>query len=304
MKPTSLAHTFYSALGNRRARWLGLALAVLAILLICRVLYQERARLSEIEPDRDFLIAATLSVLVVVLGNLLGSLASWLLLRRQAPVFTVPFLITVSGFAQMAKYLPGNVVHLVGRFYTIKLQTDAKVAFAFSVYELLLLGLCGCALGLLYVHYVQPETWAFAAIVTLSLLLLVASVAVLFRSGFLKVSLMDLSLVVLLYLVSFLCYGLAFSVLFRLVFDLEAAGALLCAVLFALAFVVGYVTPGAPGGLGVREFVFMILAQPLIDSTLALGVVVMFRVFSVAGDLLFSLGALTVRKAFAVKLVP
>ena len=74
-------------------------------------------------------------------------------------------------------------------------------------------------------------------------------------------------------------------------------------MLFALAFVVGYVTPGASGGLGVREFVFMVLAQPILDPGQAVAVVVLFRLFSVAGDLVFALFALLIRKLYRVKLI-
>ena len=303
MKPAAFAQTFHAALGDRRARWLGSVLSAAAILLICRTLYLERDRLAQVEPDGDFLLAAAFSVLVVVLGNVLGSIASWLLLRREAMTLTLPFLVTLNGLAQMAKYLPGNVLHLVGRFYVVKQHTDARVALAFSVYELMLLILGGCGVGFLYVHFVQPAAWSLFTVASLSLLLLATGVLVLLRLKFLKASVADLGLTVTLYLVSFLCYGLAFHALFAWVFEVDSVSALLCAVLFALAFVAGYVTPGAPGGLGVREFVFMILAQPLTDATLAVSVVVMFRFFSVAGDLLFSLLALGVRKAFDVKLV-
>ncbi|HEY0961533.1 MAG TPA: hypothetical protein VGE69_04175 [Pseudomonadales bacterium] len=304
MNAAGLAQAFYAALGDRRARWMGSILSVAAILLICRTLYLERGRLAQVDPDRDLLVAATVSVLVVVLGNLLGSTASWLLLRKQAVTLTFPFLVAVNGIAQMAKYLPGNVAHLVGRFFVIKHHTDARAALAFSIYELLLLSLAGCGLGLFYVHFVQRETLALFPVALLSLLFLGAGVLVLLRAGFLKTSLADLSLAVMLYLVSYLCYGLAFSTLFQLVFDVKAADIFLCAVLFALAFVAGYVTPGAPGGLGVREFVFMVLAQPFIDTTLAVSVVVMFRLFSVAGDLVFSIAALSIKKVFDVKLLP
>jgi glycosyltransferase 2 family protein len=303
MKVASLASSLYQALGSRAARVLGLGLSLVLTLLVCRALYLEWGRLAQMEIDRDFLLAATASVCVVVLGNLLGSVASWLLLRRQATTISLPFFVTVNGLAQLAKYLPGNVLHLVGRFILVKERTDAKVALALSIYELLLLCLSGSALGLLYVHYLQPDTWPLPALALLSVATLGVGVLVLRRLAFLQVTTGDLAAVVALYLLSYLAYGFAFSLLFSRVADLHTASALLCAVLFALAFVVGYVTPGASGGLGVREFVFMMLAQPILDSTLAVTVVVLFRFFSVAGDLVFALAAFGVKRFYGVKLV-
>ena len=55
---------------------------------------------------------------------------------------------------------------------------------------------------------------------------------------------------------------------------------------FALAFVVGYVTPGSPGGLGVREAILDGLYAPTLGSGVAAGLFVVLRVLSVAGDVL------------------
>lgn len=303
MNSASLLNVMSRVMGSRMARWLGLGISLGFILLICRALYLEREQLAEVKINRAFMLASTASIFVVVLGNLLGSIAAWLLLRKHSCTLTLPFSVALNGLAQMAKYLPGNVLHLVGRFFLIKHHTDTKTAFFFSIYEVLLLCLSGCSLGLLYVHYVQPDVWSLPVLGLLSLLLLAMGVIVLFRLRLLHASGLDMGIVVLLYLLSFLCYGQAFSLLFSLVFDLQTAGGLLCSVLFALAFVVGYVTPGASGGLGVREFVFMVLAQPILDPGQAVAVVVLFRLFSVAGDLVFALLALLIRKLYRVKLI-
>ena len=303
MNSASLLNVMSRVMGSRMARWLGLGISLGFILLICRALYLEREQLAEVKINRAFMLASTASIFVVVLGNLLGSIAAWLLLRKHSGTLTLPFSVALNGLAQMAKYLPGNVLHLVGRFFLIKHHTDTKTAFFFSIYEVLLLCLSGCSLGLLYVHYVQPDVWSLPVLGLLSLLLLAMGVIVLFRLRLLHASGLDMGIVVLLYLLSFLCYGQAFSLLFSLVFDLQTAGGLLCSVLFALAFVVGYVTPGASGGLGVREFVFMVLAQPILDPGQAVAVVVLFRLFSVAGDLVFALFALLIGKLYRVKLI-
>jgi len=303
MKPGAFMNAMSRFLNGRSARLLGLGLSIALLLLIVRALYLERHRLAQVEIDRDFLLAGALSVFVVAIGNLSGSIASWFLLRRHSTEITIPYTIAINGLAQMAKYLPGNVLHLVGRYYLISRLTGAKTALVFSIFEMLLLCLAGGSLGLLYLHYLQPVAWPLPTLGLLSLLLLVTGIYVLCRTKLLNVSMTDLSMVILLYLLSFLCYGQAFDLLFSLVFDLHSVGGLLCAVLFALAFVVGYVTPGASGGIGVREFVFMVLAQPLMDSTVAVAVVIMFRFFSIAGDLVFAALALGVRKLYHVKLL-
>jgi len=303
MKPADLTTVLPRILGTPLARLLGLGISLVLILVICRTLYLERQQLAGLTLDSTFIMVGTFSVLVVILGNILGSIAAWILLKRHSATITLPFSIAVNGLAQMAKYLPGNVLHLLGRFYVLKQHTDGRTAFSFTLVEVLLLCLAGCGVGLLYPHYRQAGEWSLPMLALLSLLLLGCGVVLVSKLRLLQASVIELAAVVALYLGSYLAYGLAFSLLFSQVFDFPTAGMLLCAVLFALAFVAGYITPGASGGLGVREYLFMLLAQPLVDPTIAIAAVVLFRFLSVAGDLVFALLAFGVRKFWRVQLL-
>ena len=61
---------------------------------------------------------------------------------------------------------------------------------------------------------------------------------------------------------------------------------------FALAWVVGFVTPGAPAGLGVREGVMLAMLQLKMAHTDALLIVMGLRLATTAGDILCFLVAL------------
>jgi len=65
----------------------------------------------------------------------------------------------------------------------------------------------------------------------------------------------------------------------------------LCVSGFSLAWVLGFVTPGAPGGVGVREAVFVVLVAPAVGSARAdevaaaiAAVVVIGRLQSIVAD--------------------
>lgn len=53
---------------------------------------------------------------------------------------------------------------------------------------------------------------------------------------------------------------------------------------FALAFVVGFATPGAPGGMGVREMVLYFLYAPALGGGLAAALFLLLRVAYIVGD--------------------
>lgn len=62
-------------------------------------------------------------------------------------------------------------------------------------------------------------------------------------------------------------------------------------VLFTAAWLVGYVVPGAPGGLGVREAMMVLVLTPAVGAGAAVGLGVTVRLATLAGDALsFALG--------------
>ncbi len=60
--------------------------------------------------------------------------------------------------------------------------------------------------------------------------------------------------------------------------------------LFALGWIAGYLTPGAPAGLGVREAILIFGLGPLSGQEAALNTALYLRLMTLGGDLLFFLG--------------
>jgi hypothetical protein len=90
--------------------------------------------------------------------------------------------------------------------------------------------------------------------------------------------------------VSFLLLGLCAALLARTFFGAAAPFPELAGV-FAAAWVAGFVTPGAPAGLGVREAVLAGGLRPLYGPEIALALPLLFRLVTVTGDgLAFALG--------------
>lgn len=105
------------------------------------------------------------------------------------------------------------------------------------------------------------------------------------RLGYLHIKRICIS--VLLYILTFGLYGIVISVLLRTLWEVNIElrwyqftwG-------FALAWVLGYITLGSPGGIGIREAVFVGLYGQGIGEGLAIGLAVVLRVVTTLGDLL------------------
>jgi uncharacterized membrane protein YbhN (UPF0104 family) len=70
---------------------------------------------------------------------------------------------------------------------------------------------------------------------------------------------------------------------------------------FALCWVAGFVVPGAPAGLGVREALFIRLFAPGIGEGVAACVAVAYRIITTLGDLLTFLVAYWVGRSIISK---
>jgi uncharacterized membrane protein YbhN (UPF0104 family) len=97
-----------------------------------------------------------------------------------------------------------------------------------------------------------------------------------------------------LYGMNFVLAGLSLLVIAR-VLGIDASLGLMIGA-FALAWVAGFVVPGPPAGLGVREAVLIALTQGAIDATAASQLFVAHRIATTLADVAaFALGAWLLR---------
>ena len=62
--------------------------------------------------------------------------------------------------------------------------------------------------------------------------------------------------------------------------------------MFLLAWLIGFITPGAPGGIGVREASVLVTTSAIMGPGPALLFAAATRIVTLGGDALFALGAL------------
>lgn len=65
---------------------------------------------------------------------------------------------------------------------------------------------------------------------------------------------------------------------------------------FAISWFLGFITPGSPAGIGVREGVTILLLSNYLGEPASLAISLIMRVITVTGDVLFYLCGLSVRK--------
>ena len=197
---------------------------------------------------------------------------------------------------QIWKYLPGNVFHFLGRIELMKRQGVRRAETTVSlIYESILLlvsavllgGISALGLGIhLEAWHGFSFVWAGVGIAALMISLWALHR---WKPGPLK-DLPEMSRdrwaklvhVVLLYLIYFLLYSIIMWVAvsgFDSSFSYRAAVAAVC-----LPWAIGFVVPGASGGLGVREAVMMLILTQFLSPVDSLILTTFMRIVTTVGD--------------------
>lgn len=269
--------------------------------------------------QRDTYFAVGIAVILISLTSALSAVAWNVLLAGLS--CRVPVVPSVAVFlsTQIAKYLPGNVGHYIGRVALAR--TRLGIPAAPAILSLLHEAGLACA-GALFVglglNCLLPDgtlhgmtrAESYVALLFFAAMLIGAIlVAGILRRRIklhravirkfvdaipgLHSSLRSLPL----YVAGYALVGVAAVVIAASFVRLQAQDwALICGA-YSLAWIIGFLIPGAPGGLGIRESALVLLLAGTFPRDVVLLIALLARLASVGADVLaFIVGLLLMRK--------
>ena len=199
---------------------------------------------------------------------------------------------------QLAKYLPGNVAHVLARHVRLKddQRTHGMLFRAFVFETVMIVGMAAVTAALIWIVFGKPlaltgwGSWAsIAAWVVLGCAVVSFAAMMIRKAGQSAIALLAGAGLILFFSIS---GGVFFAIC--LTFDPQASAGL--AALAIAAWIAGFVVPGAPGGLGPREAALLALAAPSLGEPTALAAIALYRVSTMLGDVVcFAIGRLFFR---------
>ncbi|MBB3395045.1 hypothetical protein [Rhizobium sp. BK060] len=289
-----------------------------ALVFVGNALYHSLRDLRGQVASPDFLVAVAVCAILYAVALQLVGLAWYRLLAAAGDVpLGIGQALAIFGRTQIYKYFPSNILHMVGRFAAAKKAGASNAALAFAqVGEVAIIASAAGTVAATFSAPVMSKALArfgidstqFATAST-GIALLVAAIIIFFT---LRLKAMDVGLrATVVAIEAFFLYALFFAgnglILLTLaystgsisldVWDLMGIG--------AAAWLIGFVVPGAPGGLGVREAVMImglnLAGHPVSSATvIALG----HRLVTILGDAIVALCELVIRNlrsAYGVK---
>lgn len=257
------------------------------------------------------------SILLYVLTYILGSFVWSLWVQKLDDNKKQEFsgyllLMAVYFYTNLQKYIPGNIFQFVGRNLMGSQYGFGHIAlFTASIFEIVI----SIGSGLLFVLIMTPYFWQelqqievlystkVLKILTFSVLGIVLSVCVWFFKTK-RLTLRDIScyfhnysnclaISIVAFLITFGLFGLINLILFNSFFDLGFSykNFAILAFGFSISWLIGFVVPGSPGGVVIREAAFVLLLNGLVAEKELVYVIIFIRILGIVIEvLLFFIG--------------
>ncbi|NQX88530.1 MAG: flippase-like domain-containing protein [Halioglobus sp.] len=282
----------------------GRTLVIVSLGYLAILAWSQRHAFNNWELSPEFIFAFILSSVIYCAAGVCIAIAWKLTIRRFDPdVVPRSSMLEVYTSTQLAKYLPGNVAHIAGRHMAARAQGYSHSGLILAtLYELLgILSVVGIISGIALGAFSERNLIAHPNLYFVPLLgcLLPAFATAhkffpqLFNSLRLHTLPVNVGLPKLLTFL-YLIYGAFFvlagwSLLILCYASLNSASigdTTYIIFAFSLAWVLGYLTPGAPSGLGVREIALVYLLSSSMTESDAVILAAIFRLSTFAGDIL------------------
>ena len=274
---------------------------------ISKIVYNNINKVAAIDLSYVTIILFVFLILLGIIAYLFFAYSWSLQLKKKYPRFNFITSFKIIALTQIAKYVPGNIGHFVGRFYLAhSLVKKTDVVFSILI-ENILFTIASLFLGAFYLMYSKiPEIFYIDDSLLLLLFLIVLFLVFVYfvkhyqvKLDLLHLSVKTLFLVFILLFCAEVIGGTTVYFLIKLLASDVSVSYVLCLSGFAVAFFIGYIVPGAPSGIGVREYVFIVLFSPFIGKVLATQVIIIYRLLSVASDVtLYFIGKNITNKHF------
>ena len=292
---------------KKAVSFVGTILMIIALVFVFRRLYQMREGLDFSILSNAWVLVALL--LVVLLESITVILASinyrGIVVNISGVDLEFHVAIKVYNIANMYKFIPGGLLQVLGR-NRMAVETEGlrhrKVALA-TLLEGILWVLAALILSIVYsfhyfMYYIR-QLDALPLIGYILILILFITIPIFYRfrnplQTTLKKINDDANGRLLMILIKYLIFMLAMISLWGLSFlatltilgqPLTLGLGITIVGLYILSWLLGFLTPGAPSGLGIREFVLLMSLGGIIHEEILLSAIVIHRVLQIAGDI-------------------
>ena len=244
--------------------------------------------------DNKIFLVLILLVIIYGITNLILGVIWWEILRGIKVYEKKWKIIRIYGLSQISKYIPGNIFHLVGRqYHSFKNNLPSKNITQSIFYELLISAITGSLFGIILLPYYSKNITSFSSLFLyffiIGLLLYLSK----------KIFNSHISQAIILQTIYQIIVGIIFVIIIYSLnpyYQVAIYNVIILISIYVVSWLVGFMTPGSPAGLGVRELCLLTLGQNIMPE-INFGIAILVsRSITICGDLLFFLFSFLMKK--------
>jgi len=260
-----------------------LLITVLAAYYLFIVATENLEEIKSINFPNPFKVYGAIFISLLLYGLVISALVlAWIMLLEYRQRHSLAIIYFKS---QLLKYLPGNFFHFAYRHKeSVDLGLTHKQVMKATILEstgLILAAFFMAHLSLFHSSY--DLQWLSKINFPLSLLLILDVLVLIVAIRWMKWRFFYTKLVC--YLAYFLGMGIILKILIW-AWGFNPQPVLLMTTCYALSWLAGYLLPGAPGGIGVREAVFVAVSGPALLESEALVLISIIRLVSLTYEII------------------
>ena len=292
---------------KRLVKWAGTSLILLSLIFIFYLLWKQGEEVAGILNDPGICKIFLAGVIFYSTISIILPLAWWMVLAKlesRHPTFLTCYW--VYNKTQIAKYLPGNVMNFVGRQIVAKTfhfkQFSVLIATVTEISSLVMATLMLSLFGIIFlevnINFIQQYEWIFYVFIVMSLVVFIGSIFIRrspyffeklqkYFTGIPKNFLKLFMGICTVHVGYFLAMGIVFSLLSILILGMKTDKEIWVTLILGYSFswLIGFIAPGVPGGIGIREMGLTAILSTVASSAEALTIALFFRIVTVFGDL-------------------
>ena len=218
-------------------------------------------------------------------------------------------IIPIYAKSNIGKYLPGNVMQFAGRNILASKLGFKQLDVTFcSLIEILMLLITDCILSFIFAMKtfrnilsdiplkIPPVIFILICLLSLAIVIffILKSKIIKQYRHFFSVNFIKLLLkLFVVYSFTLIIPGIFLFLLLKISLYCKISLSLFFVIIssYTISWVLGYIVPGAPGGIGIRESILILILGPFFSNNIVLLAALLLRISSTAGDLLAFLAA-------------
>lgn len=296
---------------KKLVKYIGNLLAILSVIFIINAMIKFKIDYTILLQRKMLFCIAILSIISsssVFFDTLSGKFIINDVLQIKIPLKN---MYKIYAKSNIAKYMPGNVMQYVSRgVYCKDYGVDTKDMYYITIMEILLKVISAFIVTILLVQNKINEIFMKAKLnININSIMIAGAFLLLLLGLFVYIYIkkrkpkesivLEIRMIksIISFIIEFFINALLFiSVIYLIdINNINNYNIIFVIGIYTMAWLIGYITPGAPGGIGIKETIILVSLTPIYGNSIITLSVVIVRLINILGDIIAYLSSILIK---------